>query len=189
MREFLEFVIRQLIEFPDDMVLTEIPSGRTTVFKLQLRQGDVGRIIGRGGQTIQADAPLNHIPLYVKEGSIIPAGPEMEYTLEKAADPITLYVFTGKDAHFDLYEDENTNYNYENGKYATISFDYEEATGRLTIRDRKGSFENMLEERDFQIVSFKVEGKDNLVGVSLTAHPDRVVHYQGKEVTVNLNEK
>ena len=54
MREFLEFVIRQLIEFPDDLVLTEIPSGRTTIFKLQLRRGDVGRVIGRGGQTIQA---------------------------------------------------------------------------------------------------------------------------------------
>jgi len=54
MREFLEFVIRQLIEFPDDMVLTEIPSGRTTIFKLQLRSGDVGRVIGRGGQTIHA---------------------------------------------------------------------------------------------------------------------------------------
>ena len=54
MREFLEFVIRQLVEFPDDMVLTEIPSGRTTIFKLQLRRGDVGRVIGRGGQTIQA---------------------------------------------------------------------------------------------------------------------------------------
>ncbi|PYJ24955.1 MAG: RNA-binding protein [Verrucomicrobia bacterium] len=54
MREFLEFIIRQLVEFPDDMVLTEIPSGKTTVFKLQLRQGDVGRVIGRNGQTIQA---------------------------------------------------------------------------------------------------------------------------------------
>ena len=54
MREFLEFVIHQLIEFPDDMVLTEIPNGRTTVFRLQLRRSDVGRVIGRGGQTIQA---------------------------------------------------------------------------------------------------------------------------------------
>ena len=54
MREFLEFVVRQLIEFPDDMVLTEIPDGRTTIFKLQLRHGDVGRVIGRGGQTIQS---------------------------------------------------------------------------------------------------------------------------------------
>jgi uncharacterized protein len=54
MREFLEFVIRQLVEFPDDMVLTEIPSGKTTVFKVQLRQSDIGRVIGRNGQTIQA---------------------------------------------------------------------------------------------------------------------------------------
>jgi len=54
MREFLEFVIRELIEFPDDIVLTEIPSGRTTIFKLQLRPGDVGRVIGRSGQTIQS---------------------------------------------------------------------------------------------------------------------------------------
>ena len=54
MREFLEFVIRELIEFPDDMVLTEIPSDRTVIFKLQLRPGDVGRVIGRSGQTIQS---------------------------------------------------------------------------------------------------------------------------------------
>src|SRR5204862_227222 len=52
--KFIEIIIRQLVEFPDDMVLTEIPSGRTTIFKLQLRQSDVGRVIGRNGQTIHA---------------------------------------------------------------------------------------------------------------------------------------
>ncbi len=54
MREFLEFILRQLTEFPDEAVISEIPSGRTVVFRLQLRQSDVGRIIGRNGQTIQA---------------------------------------------------------------------------------------------------------------------------------------
>ena len=54
MREFLEFVVRQLVEFPDEAIITEIPSGRATVFRLQLRQSDVGRIIGRNGQTIQS---------------------------------------------------------------------------------------------------------------------------------------
>ena len=53
-KQFLEFVIRQLVEFPDEMMLSEIPSGKTTVFRVQLRQTDVGRIIGRNGQTIQA---------------------------------------------------------------------------------------------------------------------------------------
>lgn len=54
MKQFLEFVIRQLVEFPDDMVLSEIPNGRMTIFRVQLRQSDVGRVIGRNGQTIQA---------------------------------------------------------------------------------------------------------------------------------------
>ena len=54
MKQFLEFVIRQLVEFPDEMMLSEIPSGKTTIFRVQLRQTDVGRIIGRNGQTIQA---------------------------------------------------------------------------------------------------------------------------------------
>lgn len=53
-KQFLEFVIRQLVEFPDEMMLSEIPSGKTTIFRVQLRQTDVGRIIGRNGQTIQA---------------------------------------------------------------------------------------------------------------------------------------
>ena len=53
-KQFLEFVIRQLVEFPDEMMLSEIPSGKTTVFRVQLRQSDVGRVIGRNGQTIQA---------------------------------------------------------------------------------------------------------------------------------------
>jgi uncharacterized protein len=54
MREFLEFIVRQLVQYPDEMMLTEVPNGKTTVFRLQLRQSDVGRIIGRNGQTIQA---------------------------------------------------------------------------------------------------------------------------------------
>ena len=54
MKEFLEFVIRQLVEFPDELILTEVASGRNVVFRLEMRQSDVGRIIGRNGQTIQA---------------------------------------------------------------------------------------------------------------------------------------
>ena len=54
MRQFLEFIIRQLVEFPDEIMLSEIPQGRLTIFRLQMRQSDVGRIIGRNGQTIRA---------------------------------------------------------------------------------------------------------------------------------------
>ncbi len=53
-KEFLEFVIRQLVEFPDEVILSEIPNGNAIVFRLRMRQTDVGRIIGRNGSTIQA---------------------------------------------------------------------------------------------------------------------------------------
>lgn len=74
-----------------------------------------------GGQTIDVDAPYDRIPVFVPEGSILLFGPEMEWSDEKPADPITVYVYAGKDGSFTLYEDENTNYNYEKGLYSTIT--------------------------------------------------------------------
>jgi len=139
-----------------------------------------------GGQTIQADAPLNRMPLFVKEGSIIPTGPEIQFSSEKPADPITLYVYTGKDAHFELYEDEGTNYNYENEKYATISFDYNEKTKTLIVGERKGSFAGMLAKRDFQIVMID---KDHPHGVELTTKADHVVKYEGQAISIELGAK
>lgn len=104
-----------------------------------------------GGQTIIADAPLQRMPVFIKEGSIMLYGPQMEYTAEKPADPISIYVYTGRDASFTLYEDEDTNYNYEKGAYATIQFNYNEASKTLSIENRKGSYKGMLDKRVFNI--------------------------------------
>jgi alpha-D-xyloside xylohydrolase len=130
----------------------------------------------QGGSTIQADAPLDRMPLFVKEGSIVPAGPAIQFTNEKPADPITLYVYTGKNGAFELYEDEGVNYNYENGAYSFIPMSYDESSKTLTIGDRIGSFPGMLKERKFEIVWVN---NSRPVGMSLNAHPDQVVTYVG----------
>jgi alpha-D-xyloside xylohydrolase len=80
-----------------------------------------------GGKMVDAAAPLDRIPLYVRAGSIVPMGPDVEYTTEKPADPIELRVYTGADGDFTLYEDENDNYNYEKGAYATIPIHWNDA--------------------------------------------------------------
>ena len=103
-----------------------------------------------GGQSIKTDAPYDRMPVFVKEGSIIPVGPELQYTSQKPADTITLFVYTGNNASFNLYEDEDTNYNYEKGMFATIQIDYNEDDRSLTINDRKGEFPGMLQKRDIQ---------------------------------------
>ncbi len=105
-----------------------------------------------GGQTIKAAAPYERMPMYAKAGSIVLNGPEIEYTTEKAADPITIMVFAGADASFDFYEDEGTNYNYEKGQFSTIPISWDDDERKLTIGGREGSFEGMLDTRQFRIV-------------------------------------
>jgi alpha-D-xyloside xylohydrolase len=106
----------------------------------------------RGGQKLNIDAPYERIPLFVREGAIIPFGPDMQYSNEKPADKITLFVYSGKDGSFKLYEDEGDNYNYEKGKYAAIEFTYNELSKTLVIGDRKGEFNGMLKNRTFNVV-------------------------------------
>ena len=137
-----------------------------------------------GGQTIVADAPFDKIPVFVPEGSILPVGPEMEWSDQKKAELIDLYVYAGKDGSYTLYEDEGTNYNYEKGKYAMIDFKYNDAQKTITIAARKGSFDGMLQKRRFNIV---LVSDNNQQGISLAKVPKgKMVKYAGKAVTVKL---
>ncbi len=136
-----------------------------------------------GGKYIEADAPIEKMPLMIKAGSILPMGPFLQYSTEKPADPIELRIYPGADGSFTLYEDENDNYNYENGVYATIAFLWDDAKHRLTIDARKGEFPGMLKIRTFQIVMVR---KSRGVGVEVTGNPDKVISYSGEEQTVQL---
>jgi len=138
-----------------------------------------GKII-EGGQTIDAAAPIETIPLYIKAGSIVPMGPYLQYATEKAADPIEIRVYAGANAEFNLYEDENDTYNYEKGKYSIIPINWNEAEKSLTIGERKGDFEGMLKERTFRIVWVRSK---NGTGVEPAKQAIEVA-YSGKEVKV-----
>lgn len=137
----------------------------------------------KGGQTIKADAPYSGIPLFVKEGSILITGPVIEYTAQKPADTIRVFVYTGKDASFTLYEDEGVNYNYENGKFALIPFHYDEKNKTLTIEKRNGEFDGMLHERMFEIVWIS---KAKPSGLDFVKKPAEVISYSGSQLTVKM---
>ncbi len=139
-----------------------------------------GRAIEGGRRTV--DAPYERIPLFARAGAIIPYGPDIQYSDEKPADNITLYVYKGADGSFTLYEDENVNYNYEKGAYATIPFEYNEAAGTLTIGQRQGEFPGMLAERTFNIVSVD---KNHPKPYNLNASGVKV-KYDGSEQTIKL---
>ena len=135
-----------------------------------------------GGRFINAITPLDRLPLYVRAGSIVPLGPDEEWSTEKPADPMELRIYAGADGDFTLYEDENDNYNYEKGAYATIPLHWDDKGQTLTIGERKAQFPGMLENRSFRVVFVR---ENHGVGVNATDEPDKVVQYSGKQISVN----
>jgi alpha-D-xyloside xylohydrolase len=136
-----------------------------------------------GGKEINANAPYERMPVFVKEGSIIPFGPELQYTSDKPADTISLFVYTGRNSSFDLYEDEGTNYNYEKGSFSTMKMVYDEQTKSLTLQNRRGQFPGMLQRRVFNIVWVT---KNKMKALDFNQPWDEQIVYEGKQKTIKM---
>ncbi len=139
----------------------------------------------KGGQTIKKEFPISIMPLFIKAGSIIPVGPFIQYASEKPADPLEIRIYPGADAEFNLYEDEGDNYNYEKGMYSTISFKWDDKNKILTIGDRKGKFQGMLEKRIFKIIMMN---ETNTNGIEIPSKFDKEINYTGELIIVQLNK-
>ena len=136
-----------------------------------------------GGQTLDAAAPMDILPLYIKAGSIVPMGPDEEYATEKPNSKIELRIYPGANGSFKFYEDENDNYNYEKGQYSTFTLIWNDKAHKLVISDTKGSFPGMLKHRTFNVVLVNGEHGSN---TGITAKADKIVKYSGKAMVVNL---
>ena len=129
-----------------------------------------------GGQEIERDINIKSVPLYVKAGSILPIGPDVQYSTEKPWDDLEILVYAGADGTFTLYEDEFDNYNYEKGAYSTIDFSFNGKSRQLTIGVRQGSYDGMIQSRKFRVVLIK-DGKRS---------EPKTVQYSGRKVKVSL---
>ena len=126
----------------------------------------------KGGQTITLETTFDRVPMFVRAGSILPLGPEMQYVGEKSWDNLELRLYPGADGSFTLYEDEGDNYNYEKGYYATITFQWNDKSRQLTIGTRQGGYKGMILDRKFTIV--------------LPDGTSRTVSHNGNEQTIQL---
>jgi alpha-D-xyloside xylohydrolase len=131
------------------------------------------------GKNIEAPAPYDAIPLYVKAGSIVPTGPQLQYTGEKPADPITVSVYTGADGDFTLYEDDGLSYAYEKGACSRIPIHWNERARTLTIGERSGSFKGMLKTRTFAVVLIS-KGQPRAYDSAVV--PAKTLKYAGQEM-------
>ena len=127
----------------------------------------------RGGQTLTLQTSLDRVPMFVRAGSILPLGPEMQYTGEKKWDNLEIRVYPGADGDFTLYEDEGDGYNYEHGVYSTIAFHWNDKARTLTIGARQGQYPGMLTARQFTVI--------------LPDGTSKVIDYKGEEMSVACN--
>ena len=137
-----------------------------------------------GGQTVDASAPIDSLPLYVRAGSILPMGPVVNYAGEKPAAPLELRIYRGADGAFTLYEDEGDNYNYEHGVHATIPFSWSEKSHMLTIGKRDGKFPGMPAQREFRVVFVS---PNHGAGGADTGNADTEVTYKGGSLEIQAH--
>jgi alpha-D-xyloside xylohydrolase len=132
---------------------------------------------------VSAQAPYDQIPVFVRAGSIVPYGPEMQYIAEKPSDPTVLYVYAGADGEFTLFEDQGTTFDYEKGAFSQIPIRWNEKTNTLTLGKRSGAYDGMLLNRTFQVV---LVSKAHPAGFSFTPTPLKSVQYTGAELRLRL---
>lgn len=134
-----------------------------------------------GGRSINAEAPLGRMPLFVRAGAIVPMGPAVQYTDENLAGPLTVFVYTGADGAFELYEDDGETNGYQRGAFSRIPFAYDEETGVLRIGARRGSFPGMTQERTINVRWISGPSTD---AANVDAPAQASVRYSGSVIEV-----
>ena len=132
-----------------------------------------------GGREVKRACPIHEMPVYVRAGSILPFGPDVQYSSEKPWDELEIRVYPGADGTFSLYEDEGDGYNYERGQFSLITFTWDDSARRLTIGARQGSFRGMLQQRRFRVV---IVGEQSGRG-DQPLHGGTLVDYDGAELS------
>jgi alpha-D-xyloside xylohydrolase len=135
------------------------------------------------GQKVQAQAPLDRIPLYVRAGSIVPLGPEVEYAEQSPDAPIELRIYRGADGSFSLYNDAGDTYAYERGEHAIIPMHWDDASSTLTLGAREGRYPGMPQRQTFRVI---LVGAGHGTGAQIAATADREIVYDGQSVSVKV---
>jgi alpha-D-xyloside xylohydrolase len=132
-----------------------------------------------GSQEIEAEAPLDRMPLFVRSGSILPLGPKIEYAGEDPGGPIELRIYRGADGRFDLYEDAGDGYEYEKGQHSVIPIRWDDRSSSIIIGARQGAYPGMIGRRKFRVV---LVGSGHGAGADVTGNWNVEIEYDGKEI-------
>ena len=110
----------------------------------------------KGGGYIIADAPIDKIPLFVREGSVIPFCEPAGSTEELSGD-IRLRVYSGRDKEYELYEDGFDGYGYEKGEYIVTGIKWKDRERKIDIERKMCSSFDHRSGRGYEIKEENIE--------------------------------
>ena len=125
-----------------------------------------------GGQKVEFPTTLASQPFFVRAGTVLPLGPDVQFNGEKPWNDLEIRVYPGADGEGELYEDDFETYACEKGALTRIRFTWNDKARTLTIAARNGAYDGMLRDRAFTIV--------------LPDGMSRRVAYAGKEVNIKF---
>lgn len=136
----------------------------------------------KGGQTVTAAAPRERMPLFVRAGAIIPAGPDVQWSGENPQGPLTLHVFAGANGRFTLYEDAGSDMGYARAEFARIPITWDDATRTLALGAREGSFPGMAETRPVTVILHDGQAQGDV----FDQREGRTLTYNGQPLAIGL---
>ena len=169
---------------PDSSPLSDVPKHRPVYLPAGVDWVDfwTGKRWS-GGQTIGADAPLDILPVFVREGSIVPLAPIHPHADLPADAVLELRVYPGASSTFTLYEDAGDGYGYERGEYSTITIAWDDPTATIVFEARQGQYPEMAPTRSFRVV---LVGEGRGVGVGLDEAQALTVTYHGEALRIPM---
>lgn len=136
------------------------------------------RTVGTGWY--KAPVSIEHIPVFVKAGSILPLACHTQSTAKALNNDLEIRIYTGNNGSYQLYEDEGVNYNYEIGKYATYDLSWNDTASTFHISDRKGSYEGMNPHKHIKLIKIDSDAEGNI------KESVKEIEYHGKQMSIVL---
>src|SRR6202022_970922 len=105
----------------------------------------------------QIQPQLDTLPVYVREGAIVPMQPLIQSTEETPQGPLTLRVYPGKDCHGSLYMDDGRTFAYQHGDFLRIEFSCDVTPQGLVLHigERQGAFHPWWQELRVEVYGWE----------------------------------
>ena len=104
-----------------------------------------------GGREIERAVDLETLPLFIREGAILPLGPVKQYVNEKIDAPLTITIYPGADGECLFYEDDGISFNYRHGDWMGLQLKWKDSQRTLTLHLVTGSRMRAPLRRDIEV--------------------------------------